>query len=300
MPHDSDRTTAPEAADHTRRGSAKGSLLRWLNPDGVDWGANVGDFDPEAVRLLRRSLSTVFGDGRPFPVSVSGWEHLPSSPAMLVSNHSGGTLFLDAWGLLYAWYGHFGTERPLHPAAHEIILGNRVTGRFFAKRGVIRADRHVARRVVNRWREDLLVMPGGDIDVWRPYRRRYEVEFAGRRGYAKLALETGTPVVPLANAGAQETFYVLTDGRRIADLLRLKRFARASIWPVHLSLPWGLAVGPWPHLPVPTRLRYRFGAPIDPRAFHEGDGAASESAIEAFDAAVRAEVQAQLHALRDE
>lgn len=300
-PPDEDPPRAEEDPhDDRSRRAEKGSLLRWLHPEGVDWGANVGDFDPDAVQIVRETLGKLFGEGRYFPVTVHGWDRVPDAPAMVVSNHSGGTLFLDAWGLLYAWYGHFGTERAIHPAAHEIILGNRVTGRFFAKRGVIRADRHVARRVLTRWKEDLLVMPGGDVDVWRPYRRRYEVEFAGRRGYAKLALDTGVPVVPLANAGPQETFYVLTDGRRIAELLRLKEIARASIWPIHLSLPWGLAVGPWPHLPLPTRLRYSFGTPVDPREFHDGDGPADDSTVRAFDAAVRAEVQKQLDSLRDE
>ena len=34
-------------------------------------------------------------------------------------------------------------------------------------------------RVLTRWDEDLLVMPGGDLDVWRPYSKRFEVQFAG-------------------------------------------------------------------------------------------------------------------------
>ncbi|MFK7990196.1 MAG: 1-acyl-sn-glycerol-3-phosphate acyltransferase [Sandaracinaceae bacterium] len=279
----------------------KARLLRWLHPDGVDWGANVGDFHPASVDRSRGWMRHLFGEGRYFPVEVEGWDHIPSSPVMVVSNHSGGTLFLDAWGLLFAWYGHFGTERPLHPAAHEIILSNRLSGSFFAKRGVVRADRHVATRVLTRWKEDLLVMPGGDLDVWRPWTKRYEVRFAGRKGYARLALEAGIPVVPLANAGAQETFFVLTDGRRIAEALRMPQIARAHIWPIHLSLPWGLAIGPWPHLPIPARLRYRFGPAVHASDFlTDGSDEVTDQQVDAFDAAVQAGVQSQLDRLRDE
>ena len=298
------RTDAESDAPARKVRREKGSLLRWLHPEGNDWGANVDDFDPASVDRVRHGLRWLFGTAeqrRYFRVSVDGWENVVDAPAMIVSNHSGGTLFLDAWGLLFAWYAHFGTSRPIHPAAHEIILGNGVTGSFFAKNGVIRADKRVARRVLTRWDEDLLVMPGGDLDVWRPFSKRFEVQFAGRTGYARLALESGVPVVPLANAGPQETFLVLTDGRRIAEALRLPQLVRAHIWPVHLSLPWGLAIGPWPHLPLPARLRYRFGPAIHPADFGVIPGEpVTDEQVAAFDAAVRGGVQAQLDRLRND
>jgi 1-acyl-sn-glycerol-3-phosphate acyltransferase len=276
-------------------------LLQWLHPDGVAWGDDPGDFDLAAIDEVCRWIGMIFGPGRYFPVEVAGWDNLPEAPAMVVSNHSGGTLFLDSWGLLYAWYTHFGTERPIHPVAHEILLGNPVTGPFFSKRGVVRADRDIVQRVIEERRDDLLVMPGGDLDVWRPFAKRYEVQFAGRKGYARIALNAGVPIVPVANAGAHETFVVLSDGHKLANLLRLPQLARAHVWPVHLSLPWGLAIGPWPHFPVPTTLRYRFGEPIHPREVGVTPGRApSEEQIEAFDEKVRAGVQHQLDLLRDE
>lgn len=292
---------SPAKSKRPRRGRQKGRLLRWLYPEGVAWGDDEAGFDPGAVERARRWLGMLFGPRRYFRVEVAGWHHLPPAPAMLVSNHSGGTLFLDSWGLLWSWYTHFGTERPLHPAAHEMILGNPLVGPFMAKRGVVRADPRLAVQVLQRWGDDLLVMPGGDLDVWRPYSRRFEVQFAGRTGYARVALEAGVPVVPVANAGAHETFVVLTDGQKLADFLRLPELARAHIWPVHLSLPWGLAIGPWPHIPVPATLRYRFGTPIHPSAVGLGPGEPpSDEQVAAFDALVRAGVQAELDALRDE
>lgn len=284
-----------------RHHEEKGSVLRWLHPEGAAWGVDPSELDPAAIEQSRRWLGMLFGERRYFRIDVRGWENVPASPAMIVSNHSGGTLIPDVWGLCYAWYTHFGSDRPIHPAAHEMVLGNRFTGAFFAKRGVVRADRRVAKRVLTRWRQDLLVMPGGDLDTWRPFTKRYEVEFAGRTGYARLALSAGVPIVPVANVGAHHTLIVLTDGRRLAEKLRLPELARASIWPVHISMPWGLALGPWPHLPPPVKLRYRFGAAIRPEDVGATPGEEpTPEQIAELDRRVRESMQAQLDRLRVE
>lgn len=304
---DSNRAAPPRSRvqppDPPRRGKRqKAWLLRWLQPDGHEWGAHVSDYDPVRVEGLRRWLGAVFGPRRRyFRVEVAGWHHVPEAPAMVVSNHSGGTLFLDSWGLLWAWYTHFGTVRPVHPAAHEMLFSNSVTGEFFSSRGVVRGDRKVASRVLTQWKQDLLVMPGGDLDVWRPYKDRYHVQFAGRTGYARLALEANVPVIPVANAGAHETLMVLSDGRRFAEALRLPQIARAHIWPVHLSLPWGLAFGPLPHIPTPAKLRYRFAPPVYPAQVGvTGEGPVSAAQVAAFDELIRAGVQSQLDLLAHE
>src|SRR5205823_1370763 len=117
-------------------------------------------------------------------------------------------------------------------------------------------------REILRQKRDLLIFPGGDLDTWRPYSKRWEVDFGGRTGYARLALETRVPIVPVAHAGAHETLRVLTSGRGLAKAIGLKRFARANVWPIHLSLPWGLAIGPVPHIPLPGQFRYLVGEPI--------------------------------------
>ncbi|MEO1337022.1 MAG: 1-acyl-sn-glycerol-3-phosphate acyltransferase, partial [Myxococcota bacterium] len=227
-----------------------------------------------------------------FELDVEGWEHVPASPVLLVSNHSGGTLIPDAWGFMTAWYNQFGTSRVLHPLAHEIIMSNPSTGPWLARCGALKGDAAVARQALQTWRRDVIVMPGGDIDTWRPYRDRHRVCFGGRRGYARLAARAQVPVVPVANVGAHETLIVLARGERLARWLRLPRLARARVFPVHLSLPYGLAVGPWPHLPPPGRLSYRIGAPIAPPP--DADDA---EAMAAFDADVRTALQGLLTGL---
>jgi 1-acyl-sn-glycerol-3-phosphate acyltransferase len=282
----------------------RGRLLRWLHRDGrdqaiVDDSSDPGAYEPGPTAGTIRLASKIFGPGRWFELDVRGMEHVPPAPAMIVSNHSGGTTIPDVWGFGYAWYTHFGFDRPLHPLAHEVILSTRTVARWFSRRGVLRASRKVAVDVLGRWQRDLMVMPGGDVDTWRPYKERYQVRFGGRTGYARTAIETQAPIVPVANAGAHETLYVITDGKKLAEKLRLPQLTRASVFPVSLALPWGLTIGPWPHLPVPTRLRYRIGAPIQPPVVEPGQAATAEQ-IAALDEEVRTAVQELLYQLRDE
>ena len=277
--------------------AAKGRLIRWVHNGRGDlpWGTSPEEYDPSAVQDTLQNISAIFGPGRYFPLEIEGLEHVPPSPVMLVSNHSGGTTIPDAWGLMISWYRHFGVERPVHILAHELILSTQATGTFFGRRGVLRGEPKIACQALRDWRRDVLVMPGGDQDTWRPYKDRYKVCFGGRTGYARLALEAGVPIVPVANAGAHETLIVLRRGRRIAEALKIKDLARAKVFPIHLSLPWGLAIGPWPHIPWPTTLRYRIGKPIMP--LPRPEGGPTKDQIRAHDETVRSAVQGLLDEL---
>ncbi len=263
---------------------------------GLRFGEDPRAFDPDHVARVVASFGRLFGPGRYFGMSVYGMDNIPAAPAMLVSNHSGGTTIPDVWGLAIAWYRHFGVGRPLHVLGHELIFSNRVTGRFFERGGILHATTRVARQVLTSERRDLLVLPGGDVEVWRPHRDQFKVDFAGRVGYARLAIETQTPIVPIAHAGAHETLFVIASGRALARRIGLHRLVRAQVWPIHFSLPWGLAIGPLPHIPVPARLRYRVGVPIIPPSRPPDDA----KAVAELDDAVRTEVQRQLEMLHGE
>jgi 1-acyl-sn-glycerol-3-phosphate acyltransferase len=277
----------------------RGRLLRWLHRrEHASWGTDPAQFDAALVQRTLALVSRLFGPGRYFDVDVKGWENLPAGPVMIVSNHSGGTSIPDVWGFLSAWYRNYGVGRPIHPVAHEMILATRLTGRFFSRRGIVRANREVALSVLRDHRHDLMVMPGGDLDAWRPYKARHQVRFSGRVGYAHTALKAGVPIVPVAHTGAHETFVVLSDGRWIARAMGLPALARASIWPVHLSLPWGLAFGPWPHLPLPARLRYRIGPPLMPPERIALGEEPREALVKQYDVAVQAAVQRLLDELK--
>jgi 1-acyl-sn-glycerol-3-phosphate acyltransferase len=287
-------------------GKPSAKVARWIeeHADGEDakLGLDPRDFDPKYTATMIDRMGLLFGARRRwFRVDARGWENVPEAPAMLVSNHSGGTSIPDAWGLGFTWHTHFAMQRPLHVMAHELVFSVPQIGRMFARAGVLRAQPELGLKVLSKWKRDLLVMPGGDVDVWRPYRERYKVKFAGRRGYARLAIKADVPIVPVANAGAHETLRVLTDGEPVARMLHFPELFRANVFPVHLSFPWGLAIGPWPHLPPPARLRYRFGKPIVPEGgpLKKGEEPSPERVL-TLDAQVQAAVQALLSGLEAE
>ncbi len=261
------------------------------------WGSKKGGYDPKAIAKAVKRLSRFFGKGRYFRVATSGWEKVPEAPVLLVANHSGGTSIPDAWGLGYCWYKMLGFERPVHPLAHDMVFALKATAKPFSELGVLRANPGVALEALTEWKRDIVVMPGGDVETWRPYKDRFTVRWAGRTGYAKLALKAGVPIVPVACAGAHSTLMVLTDGRRFARRIGLHKIARSDVFPVHLSLPWGLGIGPLPHLPLPARFRFLVGDPIYPLN-GVADGSAAETAVE-LDARVRERMQVLLNELRD-
>lgn len=264
------------------------------------WGRDVECYDADAMAKAMRHIERWFGaSGRYFRVSSAGWENVPESPAMIVANHSGGTTIPDAWGLAWAWYQQFGFERTIHPMAHDMVFVVPQVARAFAELGILRASRMLAHKVLTEWKRDLIVMPGGDRETWRPYSKRHKVCWSGRRGYARTALRAGAPIVPIACAGAQSTFVVLSDGKRFARAVGLKRLARAEIFPIHLSFPWGLGIGPLPHIPPPAHFRYLVGRPVQPTEVVAEGEEPSELAVHEMDARVRAEMQSMLDRLRD-
>lgn len=293
---------ASDARLRSEGSNDKSLFLSWYHKLlGGTWGTDPGKFDPQFVLDSLRRLRFLHGPGHYFRLQVEGWENLPPAPSVIVSNHSGGAAAPDAWGFLVSWHEHFQAMRPIHGMAHEMVLSVWITGYPFERLGVLRADPKMARQVLSEWKRDIFVMPGGDEDVFRPHKDRYKVQFAGRKGYVRLALRTGTPIVPVANAGAHDTLYVLTDGRQIAKALRLDKLFRLNVFPIHISFPWGLAIGPLPHLPPPAILRYKIGKPILPPAvsipLHESPPL---DLVEEYDHRVQVALQELLDQLAEE
>jgi 1-acyl-sn-glycerol-3-phosphate acyltransferase len=113
----------------------------------------------------------------------------------------------------------------------------------------------------------LLVYPGGDYEVHRPSWHRNRVDFDGRQGFIRLALDEGVPIVPVVSIGGQETALFLSRGEGLARLLALDRMFRLKVLPISLALPWILNVGDMlGHIPLPAKLTIETLPPIDLQA----------------------------------
>lgn len=214
---------------------------------------------------------------------------VPDAPVLVVANHGFGGIFDLNVTATYAALDRAGVRRPITALVHQVAwtLG---AGDLVEAAGGRRASACAARDAFADGRH-VLVFPGGDLDAGKSWWRRDQVEFGGRTGFAKLAVEAGVPIVPVVTAGAGESLFVLSDGRDIARALGLKQRLRLSALPVSLSLPWGLnvgMVGMLPYAPLPTKLT----TAVLP-AMHPEDGEPAED----FAARVHAAMQTRLDQL---
>jgi len=240
-----------------------------------DAGNDPGERDPEFVEEMLEAVEPMLRWY--FRAEVQGGEHIPAAgPALLVGNHSGGLQAMESLVLFREVLRQHGRHRALHGLAHNLLFDDPTFRKYAGRFGALRAGHESARRAFER---DALVLvyPGSDLDSFRPWRERNRVVLGGRTGFVRLVLENRVPVVPVVTVGAQEAFYVLTRGEGIARALGLKRLLRTEVFPLALSLPWGLAPATLPYIPLPTKMVTRFGPPI--RFDHLPEDAARDPAI---------------------
>ena len=99
------------------------------------------------------------------------------------------------------------------------------------------------------------------IDSLRPWTDRDEAVLAGRKGFVRMAINAGVPIVPIATVGGPDSMPVLARGRRLAKLLQLDKVARLKMFPIALSAPGGSRRRCCPS----CRCRPRSARPSSPR-----------------------------------
>jgi 1-acyl-sn-glycerol-3-phosphate acyltransferase len=201
-----------------------------------------------------------------FRLETSGWERLPDQTSLLIGNHSGGALTMDAWTLVFDWWRRFGAERVLHATAHDVLMAAPGLGDYFRQCGVIPASRTGVTAALNAGR-DVIIWPGGEVDSMRNWRRRDQAVLGGRKGFVRQAIRSSVPIVPVASVGGHDTVFVLSEGRWLANGLDrvtgLKKKLRAVTMPIVLGMPFGVTIETIPtHLPLPAKIRTELLDPI--------------------------------------
>jgi 1-acyl-sn-glycerol-3-phosphate acyltransferase len=197
-----------------------------------------------------------------FRAEVRGLHNIPAEgPVLLVGNHSGGNMTPDTTVFTLAFNTYFGVERRFYQLAHNLVLampGLSILRKF----GTVAASHENAHKALDSGAA-LLVYPGGDYEVHRPIWEANKVDFNGRKGYIRLALEKDVPIVPVVAIGGQETSIFLSRGERLARLLGLDRAFRLKVLPISLAIPWGLNVGDMlGHVPLPAKITIEVLPPI--------------------------------------
>ena len=245
------RATTPAAADLT---GLPGRFARALAAPIASRipRADLDERDPDYIResLPRLWLLTSLW----FRGDIRGMGNIPEDgPVLLVGNHSGGNLTPDTALLTLAFSTFFGVERPFYQLAHNLVLSMPGLG-FLRRFGTVAASPGNAEQAL-RSGAVVLVYPGGDWEVHRPSWQSGKVDFAGRKGFIRLALAHDVPIVPVVSIGGQETALFLTRGERLAKGLMLDRLFRLKVLPISLAVPWGLNVGDFlGHIPLPAKI----------------------------------------------
>ena len=224
--------------------------------------ADLHDRDPDYLREMLPLMwlfSTFYFRGE-----VRNIGNIPQDePVLLVGNHSGGNVIPDTFVFSLAFTTYFGVERRFHQLAHSLAIAWPIAGDLLRMSGTIQASQKNAERALKSG-APVLVYPGGDWETHRPSWESDKIDFAGRKGFIRLALEAGVPIVPVVSIGGQETALFLTRGAEIAKRLRLDKYLRLKVLPISIALPWGLNIGDFAsHIPLPAKITTEVLPPID-------------------------------------
>ncbi len=196
-----------------------------------------------------------------FRAEVRGLDNFPpAGGALVVSNHSGGVLTPDVLVLAPAFFDKFGYDRPFYSLAHYGVFFTPFR-RYLGRLGVIHASRENAVEALHSGAV-VVAFPGGDYDAFRPTLTQNVIDFDGRTGYVRTAIEAGVPIVPAVSIGGQETQLFVTRGTWLAKRLGLKR-VRMEILPVTIGFPFGVSMLFPANFPLPTKIVYQVLEPID-------------------------------------
>lgn len=206
-------------------------------------------------------------------VEVSGIEKVPPGRVLLISNHSG-QLPMDGAMIAVSMMVEANPPRAVRSMVEKWVPSLPYVSTFMARVGQIVGTPENCRRLLNS-DEAILVFPEGTRGLNKLWPQRYQLREFGL-GFMRLALETDTPIVPVAVVGAEEQAPALVDVKPLAKLLGFPAFPLT---------PTGVP------LPLPTKYRIYFG---DPMRF-TGRADDEDSELDKKVRAVKTAIQSMLH-----
>ncbi|MGV9482795.1 lysophospholipid acyltransferase family protein, partial [Gordonia aichiensis] len=194
-----------------------------------------------------------------------GLENIPAEgPVLIVANHNllGG---IDAPLLMPEILRQRG--RLVRGLAEHVLMVPGVR-EILHRFGAVRGTRNNCLALLERG-EAVVVFPGGGREAIRRKGEKYVLKWEGRTGFARMAIQAGVPIVPLAMIGVDDAFDIVFDGQH--PVMRPLRWT-CSLLGINpeLNPPMVKGIGPTP-LPRPERFYFSAGAPIDPAPWLEAD-----------------------------
>ncbi len=226
--------------------------------------------EPPSLEHVDRILGLFEWAERVHRYEVRGLEHVPhTGPALIVSPHS----FAALDGFLLGKRIFERDGRIVRGLTDHLVFRIPLMRDVFSTLGIVDGTKANAHALFASG-QIAACMPGGALEMSRSSRLRRKLRWADHRGYARLAVDAGVPIIPTACPRADDLYLVLVDGWHVGEILqRVLRTPRV--------LPFPLAVGLGP-LPFPVKLVQHVAEPQWPKA----EGTPEERALE-LDARVR-------------
>lgn len=193
-------------------------------------------------------------------------ERLPSGPALLVGNH--GPLAVDTGLLIQAIF--LANGRIVRCLSDRLFFTNPVGRKMARNVAGVEGNPENARALLAHG-EHVLVYPGGARETLRSTHERYQLDWEGRLGFARTALDARVPIVPVACIGSDDLFTQVVDSETVRNSLP-GRVAQLFVKPDYI---------PPVYLPRlrPTQFHYFIGEPI---AFASGARSDNEADVKAL------------------
>ena len=214
-----------------------------------------------------------------FRCRTFGIEHVPArGRAMFIGNHSGG-LPVDGGMLLSALFWEMDPPRHAHGMVEYFAQSWPFVSSWFSRVGQLPGLPEHAVRFLEADRV-LMVFPEGARGTGKLYKDRYKLVRFGT-GFLRIAMRTGTPIVPFAFLGGEEAL------RTVYHAPALARMLGAPYIPIP---PWLVP------LPLPFPCEIHVGEPM----VFEGTGRERDEVIEGRVEEVRERIEGLIEAGREQ
>jgi len=229
-----------------------------------EYGFDPFGFDPNYARPLIATMVLAYRHW--FRVETSGIERVPAGRVLLIGNHAGNTFAWDAAMLSMALYLESDPPRLARGMGEYYLPTIPFFGTFMHRVGSVVGRPENCIQLLEE-EEAIMVFPEGARGFIKTYRKRYQLQRFGL-GFMRLALESGTPIVPVGIVGSEE------QSPGLANVPLLGRLIGAPAFPITPFFPWLGVAG---FVPLPVKYRIHFGEAL----YFDGDPAEDDATIEA-------------------
>jgi 1-acyl-sn-glycerol-3-phosphate acyltransferase len=210
-----------------------------------EFGVDPFGYDPEVVKLIAPIM--MFLKERWFRCEVHGIENVPEAGRfLLIGNHSGQLPF-DAAMVGTTVLSDAPKPRLVRSMVERWSAELPFVSSLFVRTGQIVGDPVSCTRLLEA-EEAVMVFPEGQRGINKMFAQRYQLSSFGH-GFMRLAMDTRSPIVPVAVIGAEEQAPAVADIKPLARLLGFP--AMPVIFPQLMPLP------------LPVKYRIWFGEPME-------------------------------------